>query len=325
MVGRFTQAVQVQAPLIKKENAPNEFSSSMSKWALPIIIGYLLLGATAFWGLEGPETMDWGTAMYWTIMTITTVGYGDVVPQTDGGKIFTIVFIFFGLSIVAACVGLLAAQVARMSEGTSKESARDRTTCGDLKTIITPMFMMVANILIMALFLHYNENVDWVTSFYWAMVSLSSVGYGDPTVEKESTRNFLSIFILWGVASVAWALGKIAEVVRLIEEDRQMDHFVEHGVTKTLIREMDDDNNGSVDRNEFLLHMLVKLNRVRQADVTEILSTFDSFDADGSGSIDEDDIDLRNNSGSKNTDGQIEKGKPGFLEAHHWETDPKDR
>ena len=33
----------------------------------------------------------------------------------------------------------------------------------------------------------------------------------------------------------SWALGKIAEVVRLIEEDRQMDHFVEHGVTKTLI------------------------------------------------------------------------------------------
>ena len=34
--------------------------------------GYLLLGATAFWGLEGPKTVEWATAMYWTIMTITT-------------------------------------------------------------------------------------------------------------------------------------------------------------------------------------------------------------------------------------------------------------
>jgi voltage-gated potassium channel Kch len=46
-------------------------------------------------------------ALYFTIITLTTVGYGDLAPQTDPGKIFTMVYIFVGLSLISGFIILL--------------------------------------------------------------------------------------------------------------------------------------------------------------------------------------------------------------------------
>ena len=35
-------------------------------------------------------------AVWWTVATVTTVGYGDVVPVSDSGRILAIIFMFFG-------------------------------------------------------------------------------------------------------------------------------------------------------------------------------------------------------------------------------------
>ena len=40
-------------------------------------------------------------AAWWAVSTITTVGYGDMVPVTDAGKIMAIFFMLFGLAILA--------------------------------------------------------------------------------------------------------------------------------------------------------------------------------------------------------------------------------
>ena len=40
-------------------------------------------------------------SLYWSIVTITTVGYGDVTPDTHGGKAFTIVYCLVGCTFLA--------------------------------------------------------------------------------------------------------------------------------------------------------------------------------------------------------------------------------
>lgn len=47
-------------------------------------------------------------SLWWSIATLTTVGYGDVYPITLGGRIFTFFILMIGLSIVAIPAGLLA-------------------------------------------------------------------------------------------------------------------------------------------------------------------------------------------------------------------------
>ena len=61
-------------------------------------------------------------SLWWSVTTLTTVGYGDVYPITAGGKIFTFIMLMIGLGIVAIPVGLLASALskARMEEQEEK-------------------------------------------------------------------------------------------------------------------------------------------------------------------------------------------------------------
>lgn len=67
-------------------------------------------------------------AIYWAVVTITTVGYGDVSPVTPLGKFFSIVVMLCGYSIIAVPTGIVTAEMAR---GYShKERLTACTRCG---------------------------------------------------------------------------------------------------------------------------------------------------------------------------------------------------
>ena len=47
-------------------------------------------------------------SLWWSITTLTTVGYGDMYPITNGGKIFATIIVYIGIGMVAIPTGLLA-------------------------------------------------------------------------------------------------------------------------------------------------------------------------------------------------------------------------
>lgn len=64
--------------------------------ALIIFIIIILIGGIIYSNLEGWSYID---SIYFSAVTITTLGYGDFAPQTDIGKIFTILFSVSGIAI----------------------------------------------------------------------------------------------------------------------------------------------------------------------------------------------------------------------------------
>ena len=54
--------------------------------------------------------------MWWAVVTLATVGYGDVVPITLGGRIFTIIVLILGLLIVTVPAGLSATSLIKARE-----------------------------------------------------------------------------------------------------------------------------------------------------------------------------------------------------------------
>ncbi len=79
--------------------------------ALFVTLLVLVAAGTVFFALI--EGWSWLDAYFFTVVTLSTVGYGNFVPVTVAGKIGTTVFIFLGLGIFAVAIqqfGLFAMQ-----------------------------------------------------------------------------------------------------------------------------------------------------------------------------------------------------------------------
>jgi voltage-gated potassium channel len=80
--------------------------------ALMIMVSLVLFAATGMYFIERDvQPYVFGTvpdAMWWAVVTLATVGYGDVVPMTMLGKMFTTVVIFMGLGVFALPIGIIA-------------------------------------------------------------------------------------------------------------------------------------------------------------------------------------------------------------------------
>ena len=65
-------------------------------------------------------------ALWWSVTTFTTVGYGDMYPVTTGGKLFTFVVLMVGLGIVAIPTGLVAAALSEARRQTQADGAHSQ-------------------------------------------------------------------------------------------------------------------------------------------------------------------------------------------------------
>lgn len=68
----------------------------------------ILAGSTVFFRLV--EGWGWVDAYYFSVVTMATVGYGDLAPATDLGKIGATVLIFLGIGTLAVLVQQIAEQ-----------------------------------------------------------------------------------------------------------------------------------------------------------------------------------------------------------------------
>ena len=62
----------------------------------PIVVALLVSGTVFYWGAE-----DWSLiqSLYFSVVTLTTVGDGDLTPTSDYTRLFTIIYIFIGLGV----------------------------------------------------------------------------------------------------------------------------------------------------------------------------------------------------------------------------------
>lgn len=83
-----------------------------------------LLMATAMYVIEGPQHgfTSIPTAMYWAITTMTTVGFGDITPKTDVGRLISSLVMLLGWSILAVPTGIVTAEL------TSRQALRKPTS-----------------------------------------------------------------------------------------------------------------------------------------------------------------------------------------------------
>jgi voltage-gated potassium channel len=99
------------------------FRRPESRALLVLSSAVVILGAVFY---HGVEHWSWLDAFYFCVVTLGTVGYGDLTPTTPWGKVFTMVYIIVGLSIIGgffATAGQLIHPVPFLKEEKSKIEA----------------------------------------------------------------------------------------------------------------------------------------------------------------------------------------------------------
>jgi len=209
------------------------------------ISGYLFYGRYAGW-----SAID---CIYFSVVVVTSVGYGDLVPTTEEEMLFTAVYILAAMVIVISAIsrivdifvsGKVVAAMQQAEEAKEKElqrmchadgSADDLFVSDEEQANIERRKQIVSCFKAFAVlcawggvgtlffssqeeFIEGNDNLKdvrpWVGALYFTVVTLTTVGFGDDCPKTDLQKVFSVLFILIGVPLFGAALTEFTALLK---------------------------------------------------------------------------------------------------------------
>jgi len=268
--------------------------------AFCLLLVYMLLGAVFF---KLFEHWTWVEAFYFAVSTMTTVGYGDFNPaihakadiMSDFTLVCTMLYIVLGVGVIGACLGLLAQHILG-------QPLQHRSLSGTI-LVVTAIFALLIGSGAVGICL--IEGWDFIHGAYWAVVTISTVGYGYKTPEHDAGRLFACFFMLVGVSSAAHCFSMLAalplDAHRKGLEQRVISQYGDELLEDELwelaagneMRELGlSESDAYVRRNEFCLAMLVRMEKVSHDELRRCQNAFDKLDVTRTGKLTRHDLQI---------------------------------
>ena len=99
---RYSKNIQIIVNVLKKQKDPLTAVGVLA-------LGYILVTALVMFNVEPGTFENFYDAIYWSTVSLTTMGYGDIYATTDFGQLVTMISALFGIAIVALPAGIITA------------------------------------------------------------------------------------------------------------------------------------------------------------------------------------------------------------------------
>lgn len=303
-------------------------------------------------------------SLYFTLVMLSTIGYGDLSPSKPAGKLFASLFALGGIVILGLALGVVGSQLVE-AEVRAAEKAREQTsksiekaftrnrdermsstssssTISSLrhadsvsshngerndfleavrlaqlqqkelsvmsrfisfaekagKKFWTAICMSskyipcVVPIFSGALVIAYIENWSWYDAVYFTIVSATTIGFGDLTPSKESSKLCAVFFIPFAVAAMGYILGQCASYLVAMRREENDRKLWTCNMKLEDIDALDENKQGGVNELEYIKYMLVAMKKVESSLFDELHDQFKQLDLTNTGLVTKKDLQL---------------------------------
>lgn len=222
--------------------------------ALFLVLSYIGVSILFYHFVEHWPVVD---CIYFAMVIVTTVGYGDVIPLSTAGKAFTIFFAFYGICTIGMALGRLARLFLERQKSIAKEATQKllsnvdsanaaanamanpmqdkelslavpvvsnkekkrqrkapkwwRVLFSDSNKAILSALVPIAVSIGGGLIVGAIEGWPVLDCFYYSIITITTVGFGDLSPKSEGARIFAIFYLPLAVISVAHGIGSVVE------------------------------------------------------------------------------------------------------------------
>ncbi|XP_022142569.1 two-pore potassium channel 1-like isoform X1 [Momordica charantia] len=252
--------------------------------------------------ISGKKTNGIVDALYFCVVTMTTVGYGDLVPSSLVAKLLACAYVFTGMTLGGMILSkaadyivekqeILLVKTMYMRNNISSSEIVQESEAHKLKyKFIMTGILLWALIVVGTLFLTAVEKLEFMDAFYCVCSTITTLGYGDESFSTSAGRVFAVIWILSSTICLAQFFLYLAELRTERRQKSLVNWVLNRNLTHLDLEEADLDHDKVVSAAEFVLYKLKEMGKICQEDISPILDTFKKLDIDQSGSLTEADL-----------------------------------
>uniref|UniRef100_A0A803M787 Potassium channel domain-containing protein n=1 Tax=Chenopodium quinoa TaxID=63459 RepID=A0A803M787_CHEQI len=289
-----------------------------------LLIVYLVMGVLVYQlnkdqfssGEGGVETHPIVDALYFCIVTMCTIGYGDITPLTPFTKLFSCLFVLVGFGFIDILLSGVLNYVLDLQEQNILSDILHHQTNNvnnpNLSHNRNPPFLrfltlrlvdvqkgrmrirlkvglallvLILCIGVGTLFLYFVEQLSLVDSLYLSALSVTTVGYGDKAFITLSGRLFASVWLLFSTLAVARSFLFLVEA-RIHKRQRTIAKWVlQRDITPLDLFAANINNNDFINKSEYVIFKLKEMGKIVEQDISQICHQFEKLDSNNMGRI----------------------------------------
>lgn len=239
------------------------------------LAAYLGIGAICFFlvrnQIKGTKTNGVIDAIYFCVVTMTTVGYGDLVPDSMLAKFLACIFVFTGMALVGFVLSKAADYIVEKEEilfvkaihmrerfGLTEILKEAETNKAKYKFLTTLAFILLL-IIVGTFFLYQVEGLNLFDSFYGVCATITTLGYGDKSFSTKWGRLFAIFWIVISTISLAQLFLYLAELYTESRRRSLINWVLTRKMTVTDLEAADLDHDNTVRYVRFCMALIINL------------------------------------------------------------------